>query len=141
MDFHFTPEEEAFRKEVRDFLAQHLPPADKHEDPETLKAWHAALIEKKWVGFAWPAEEGGCGGSVIQQFILKEEMGAAKAPALGSDFMGLQWVGPALITHGTPEQKQRFLPDLLGCTSIWCTGYSEPDSGSDLASLKTKATL
>ena len=76
---------------------------------------------------------------MLEQFILKEEMSAAQAPALGSDFMGLQWVGPALIQHGTDAQKSRFLPDLLECRSIWCTGYSEPDSGSDLASLKTRA--
>jgi alkylation response protein AidB-like acyl-CoA dehydrogenase len=139
MDFNFTPEEEAFRAEVREFIATHLPPAEDHQDPAALEAWHRALIEKKWIGFSWPVEAGGGGGSVIQQFILKEEMSAAQAPALGSDFMGLQWVGPALIQYGTEAQKQRFLPELLGCQSIWCTGYSEPDSGSDLASLKTRA--
>lgn len=139
MDFNFTPEEEVFRAEVRDFIAKHLPAPEDHEDPAALEEWHRALIEKKWIGFSWPAEVGGGGGSVIQQFILKEEMSAAQAPPLGSDFMGLQWVGPALIQYGTDEQKSRFLPDLLQCRSIWCTGYSEPDSGSDLASLKTRA--
>lgn len=139
MDFNFTPEEETFRAEVREFIAKHLPAPEDQLDPAALEAWHRALIEKKWIGFAWPAEEGGCGGSVIQQFILKEEMAAAQAPPLGSDFMGLQWVGPALIQYGTDAQKQRFLPELLQCRSIWCTGYSEPDSGSDLASLKTRA--
>ena len=139
MDFHYTPEEEAFRSEVRAFIAKHNPKADEREDPDALAKWHAALMEKKWIGFSWPREAGGGGGSVIQQFILKEEIGAAQAPPLGSDFMGLTWVGPALINHGSEAQKQRFLPDLLQCTSVWCTGYSEPDSGSDLASLKTRA--
>ncbi len=139
MDFHYTPEEEAFRAEVRAFIAEHNPPEDKHEDPDTLRAWHDALIEKKWIGFHWPKEAGGGGGTLIEQFILKEEMSAARAPALGSDFMGLTWVGPALISYGTEEQKARWLPGLLDCTSVWCTGYSEPDSGSDLASIKTRA--
>jgi len=139
MDFHYTAEEEAFRAEVRAFIAEHNPPRDQHDDPATLTAWHRALIEQKWIGFHWPKESGGGGGTLIEQFILKEEMSAARAPALGSDFMGLTWVGPALIVHGTRAQQEKWLPDLLGCTSIWCTGYSEPDSGSDLASLKTRA--
>ncbi len=139
MDFHYTPQEEAFRSEVRAFIEEHNPPEQEREDPQALEAWHRALIEKKWIGFAWPRDAGGSGGSVIEQFILKEEMAAARAPALGSDFMGLTWVGPAVINHGSEEQKERFLPDLLQCRSLWCTGYSEPDSGSDLASLKTRA--
>jgi len=139
MDFNFTPDEEAFRSEVREFLAKHLPAPEDRQDPTALGAWHQALIEKKWIGFSWPAEAGGGGGSVIQQFILKEEMSAVQAPPLGSDFMGLTWVGPAIIEHGTDEQKQMFLPELLAGDSIWCTGYSEPGSGSDLASLSTRA--
>ena len=107
MDFHYTPEEEAFRSEVRAFIAKHNPKADEREDPDALAKWHAALMEKKWIGFSWPREAGGGGGSVIQQFILKEEIGAAQAPPLGSDFMGLTWVGPALINHGSEAQKQQ----------------------------------
>jgi alkylation response protein AidB-like acyl-CoA dehydrogenase len=140
MDFDVTPEEEAFRQEVRLFLDDHLP-APEDRGPGFLQHWHAALVEKKWIGFAWPREEGGGGGSIIEQFILKEEMSARRAPPLGSDFMGLTWVGPALIRHGSDAQKERFLPDLLGCRSVWCTGYSEPDYGSDLASLETRALL
>ncbi len=139
MDFQFSPEEDAFRQEVRSFIDEHLPKDPTTRDPAIIARWNAALVKKKWIGFSWPREAGGGGGSTIEQFILKEEMGAARAPALGSDFMGLQWVGPALIRHGAKEQQERFLPDLLNCTSIWCTGYSEPDSGSDLASLKTRA--
>jgi alkylation response protein AidB-like acyl-CoA dehydrogenase len=138
MDFSFTAEEEAFRQEVRDFLDENLP------DPvpttaEFLREWNAKVRAKRWVGFAWPKDEGGGGGSLIQQYILKEEMSARKAPPLGGDFMGLAWVGPALIRYGTEAQKKRFLSDILDSNSLWCTGYSEPDSGSDLASLKTRA--
>ncbi len=140
MDFNFTPEEEAFRQEVRDFLdANLLPPAER--EPGFMADWNRKLHEKGWIGFSWPKEAGGGGGSIIEQFILKQEMSARRAPPLGSDFMGLQWVGPSVIRHGTEEQKKRFLPDLLNSRSIWCTGYSEPDHGSDLASLKTRAVL
>jgi len=138
MDFDYSPEEDAFREEVRDFIDAHLPEDD---SPEATAKWNRALARKKWIGFAWPKEVGGGGGSLMEQFILKEEMSAARAPALGTDFMGLTWVGPALIQHGTKQQQKRFLPDLLHCKSIWCTGYSEPDHGSDLASLQTRAVL
>ncbi len=138
MDFDFSPEEEAFRQEVRRFIAENHPGSDQ-PDAVALERWNRKLVEKRWIGFSWPKEAGGGGGSVIEQFILKEEMSAAKAPPLGSDFMGLTWVGPALIRWGTEEQKRRFLPDLLEARSLWCTGYSEPDHGSDLASLKTRA--
>ncbi|MAT95490.1 MAG: hypothetical protein CME59_23220 [Halioglobus sp.] len=138
MDFDFTEKEQAFRAEVKQFIADNLPPPEQRgEDFE--KHWHAKLIEKKWIGFSWPKEYGGGGGTLIEQFILKEEMSKALAPDLGSDFMGLTWVGPALIRHGTEEQKKEFLPDLLNCRSSWCTGYSEPDVGSDLGSLKLRA--
>ena len=144
MDFNFEPEEEAFRAEVRKFIAENKPESfDAYggRDPEVMADWNRKLAEKRWIGFSWPREEGGGGGSLLEQFILKEEMSAAKAPPLGSDFMGLQWVGPALIRHGTEEQKKRYLPDLLNSRSYWCTGYSEPDVGSDLASLSTRAVL
>jgi acyl-CoA dehydrogenase len=140
VDFDFTPQEEAFRQEVRRFIAEHRPASDP-PTREDVDRWHAKLAEKRWIGFAWPREAGGGGGSTLEQFILKEEMSAAKAPPLGTDFMGLQWVGPAIIRHGSEEQKRRFLPDLLAGRSCWCTGYSEPDHGSDLASLQTRAVL
>lgn len=137
MDFDFALEEEAFRAEVRSFIAQHHP-GDEHPGPETQARWNAALAEKRWIGFAWPPEFGGGGGTVIEQFILKEEMAAAKAPPLGTDFMGLTWVGPSLIRWGSPAQQERFLPELLRGESVWCTGYSEPDHGSDLAALQCR---
>ncbi len=138
MDFDFTPEEEAFRDEVRQFLAENLPPPEKR-GPDFLKKWLKAVREKRYVGFSWPKEVTGGGGSVIQQFILKEELTKARAPMLGTDVAALAWVGPAIIQYGTEEQKQKFIPDILDSKSVWCTGYSEPEVGSDLASLQCRA--
>ena len=138
MDFDFSDQDEKFRAEVRVFIAENLPPEDQR-GPDFQAQWDAKLVEKKWIGFAWPKEDGGGGGSLVQQFILKEEMSKALAPPIGNDFMGLAWVAPALIRHGSDEQKKRFLPDLLNSRSLWCTGYSEPDVGSDLASVQTRA--
>ncbi len=140
MDFEFTAEEEAFRAQVRAFLDQNLPPAEQR-GPDFPGEWNRKLAERRWIGFSWPKQAGGGGGTLIEQFILKEEMSKAKAPPLGSDFMGLAWVGPALIQHGTEEQRRRFLPALLNSTTLWCTGYSEPGFGSDLAGLQTRAAL
>ncbi len=140
MDFELTPEEEAFREEVRAFIKENLPPANKL-DLDFMKNWLAKVRQKRWVGFSWPEEVGGGGGSIIEQAILKEEMALAKAPPLGTDMMGLAWVGPGIIQYGTDEQKQRFIPDILDSKVIWCTGYSEPNHGSDLAAIQTKAEL
>jgi alkylation response protein AidB-like acyl-CoA dehydrogenase len=132
MDFDLTPEELAFRDEVRAFLDENLPVRD-------LREWTRKVREKRWVGFSWPKEVGGGGGTLMQQVILKEEMARRKAPPLGTCFMGLAWVGPALIQYGTEAQKQRFIPDILDGKYQWCTGYSEPGAGSDLASLQCRA--
>jgi alkylation response protein AidB-like acyl-CoA dehydrogenase len=148
MDFSFTEKEEAFRREVREFLASHNPNRDGggSEDIESamdrlpkLLAWNQALVEKGWVGFSWPKEHGGGGGGLVEQMILKQECGTARAPMLGLSYMGLAWVGPGIIKYGTEEQKQRFIPPILKAEEHWCTGYSEPGSGSDLASLQCKA--
>ena len=138
MDFTLTPEEEAFRDEVRAFLDENLPPAA-DRGPSFLADWQRKVREKRWVGFAWPADVGGGGGTLMQQAILREEMAKRSAPPLGSCFMGLTWVGPAIIAYGTEEQKQKFIPDILDGKYQWCTGYSEPDYGSDLGSLQCKA--
>jgi alkylation response protein AidB-like acyl-CoA dehydrogenase len=138
MDFHFTPEEERFREEVRRFLDENLPP-EGERDLAFLGEWQRKVREKRWVGFSWPKEVGGGGGTIAEQVILKEEMARRRAPPLGTCFMGLAWVGPAIIEYGTEEQKRRFIPDILDGKYQWCTGYSEPDSGSDLASLKCRA--
>ncbi len=135
MDFNLTPQEEAFRDEVRAFLDENLPP-EEERDGSFLPSWQTKVREKRWVGFSWPRDVGGGGGTLMQQVILKEEMARRKAPPLGTCFMGLSWVGPAIIEYGCEEQKQRFIPDILDGKYQWCTGYSEPDSGSDLASLK-----
>ncbi|HYC55593.1 MAG TPA: acyl-CoA dehydrogenase family protein [Candidatus Binatia bacterium] len=149
MDFSFSEHEEKFRAEVRDFLAKANPNSDgggEGEDIESamdrlpkLLAWNQALYEKGWVGFSWPKEVGGGGGGLIEQMILKEETGKARSPMLGLSYMGLAWVGPGIIKYGTEEQKQRFIPPILKAEEHWCTGYSEPGSGSDLASLQCKA--
>ncbi len=138
MDFDFSPEEEAFRTEVREFIKENMPSPD---DPNGIGNWQKKIREKRWVGFSWPKEVGGGGGSIAEQVILKDEMAKHRAPALGACFMGLAWVAPALIEYGTEAQKQRFIPDILDGKVQWCTGYSEPDSGSDLASLKCRGVL
>ena len=136
MDFDFTLEDEAFRAEVREFLKKYLP---KKNTPQELAEWQKQARARRFVGFAWPKDVGGGGGTISQQVILKEEMARAKAPPLGACFMGLAWVGPSIIEYGTEAQKQTFIPDILDGKYQWCTGYSEPGSGSDLAALKTRA--
>jgi alkylation response protein AidB-like acyl-CoA dehydrogenase len=138
MDFRLTPEEEAFRAEVRRFLDENLPP-EKERGPAFMAEWNRKVRERRWVGFSWPREVGGGGGTIMQQVILKEEMSKRRAPPLGSCFMGLAWVGPAIVEYGSEEQKRRFIPDILDSKVQWCTGYSEPGSGSDLASLQCRA--
>ena len=138
MDFDYTPEEQTFRTEVREFLAENLPPP-KERGRGFLKDWLTKVRAKGWVGFSWPKEYGGGEGSLIEQAILKEEMALHRAPPLGTSFMGLAWVGPGIIQYGTDEQKRRFVPDILDSKVNWCTGYSEPNHGSDLAAIQTKA--
>ncbi|MBW2230292.1 MAG: acyl-CoA dehydrogenase family protein [Deltaproteobacteria bacterium] len=138
MDFDLTKEEEAFRDDLRGFLDEHLPPPEERA-PDFLPKWWKAVREKRLIGFAWPKQVTGGGGSLMEQFILKEELLARKAPMLGRDVTGLSWVGPALIQFGTDEQKQKYIPEILDGKTMWCTGYSEPDVGSDLASLQCRA--
>ena len=138
MDFEYTEEEQTFRKEVQDFLTKNLP-TKSERGPEFMTSWLEKVRARRWVGFSWPKEVGGGGGSLMQQVILKEEMAKAKAPPLGTCMMGLAWVGPGIIQYGTDEQKQRFITDILDSKYHWCTGYSEPNVGSDLASLQCKA--
>jgi alkylation response protein AidB-like acyl-CoA dehydrogenase len=137
MDFKLSPDEEAFRDEVRAFLDENLPPEGQRSADFPFE-WNRKVRDKRWVGFSWPKEVGGGGGSLMEQVILKDEMAQRKAPSLGTCFMGLAWVGPSLIEYGTEEQKQKFIPDILDGKYQWCTGYSEPGSGSDLASLQCK---
>ncbi len=148
MDMTFSPEDIAFREEVRGFLADKLP--DRLKDgarrtpgvfvePDIGMEWHRILAEKGWVAPHWPKEDGGTGWTPTQKFIFEKECALAGAPALA--ILGLRLVGPVICAFGTPEQKARFLPRILSGEDYWCQGYSEPGSGSDLASLKTSARL
>jgi len=148
MDFRFTPEEEAFRAEVREFLRAELPPGwEEQFDTETemgadaqsefAKQFNKKLAARNWLALPWPKEYGGLGASVMQQVVFNEEMAYAGAPT-GFN-MGVAWVGPCLMIYGTEEQKRRFLPRITSLEDVWCTLYSEPGAGSDLASLQTRA--
>ena len=148
MDFRLTPEEEAFRQEVREFLRQELPAdwagadffgAEDEGDStrEIGRRITKKLVERKWLAMAWPKEHGGLEASHMQQLIYNEELSYHAAPGGGG--MGVAWVGPAIMLYGTEEQKQRFLPDITSGKVTWCTLYSEPEAGSDLAALQTSA--
>jgi len=148
MDFSFTPEQETFRQELRTWLKANVPPeahALRHlqpqaspEDLASLKAWQKKVYEGGWAGVSWPKEYGGRGASLVERMIFDQEMAAHKAPGL-MNVLGLEIVGPTLIMHGTEEQKKSHLPKILSGDEIWCQGYSEPNSGSDLGSLRTRA--
>ncbi|MSQ89015.1 MAG: pimeloyl-CoA dehydrogenase large subunit [Betaproteobacteria bacterium] len=144
MDLNYSQEESAFRDEVRAWLKAHLPQdlRDKVSNyvqlgREDLLRWHKILARKGWVAPAWPKEYGGTDWNVVQRYIFEEECGLAGAPPLIP--FGLAMCGPVLLRFGTEAQKQRFLPGIYNGEVFWCQGYSEPGSGSDLASLKTKA--
>ncbi len=149
MDLNFAPEEEEFRLKVRRFLEETLPKSglkpgtEGRADKEWLdksKAWQKNLYEAGYVGLSWPKEYGVQAMDPVRQSIVNDEMVRANAPYLvgGS---GLSMLGPTLISWGTEEQKARFLPKILTAEEIWCQGYSEPGSGSDLASLRTRAEV
>jgi len=146
MDISFSPEEEAFRAEVRAFIAEaktQLPKASVGEpesatrSKEDYLAWHKLLYKKGWVAPLWPKQYGGPGWSVTQRYIFNEECATAETPVTLP--FGLSMVGPVIFTFGSDEQKQKYLPRIMSGEDWWCQGYSEPSSGSDLASLRTKA--
>ena len=146
MELSFSSKDLEFRDEVRDFLANEYPKhvKEKIENGEPLTRedivdWHKSLSAKGWMGFNWPVEYGGTGWSPAQIYIFQNELGLAGCPPLIP--FGVSMVGPVIYTFGNQEQKDRFLPDILNFDTWWCQGYSEPGSGSDLASLKTKAEL
>jgi len=141
MDLTLTPEEEGFRDEVRSWLEENHPgPEPDGEEPKFLfrRAWQRKMHEAGWAGISWPKEFGGRGATLIEQAIFSEEMARSKAPS-PANVLGLVMGGPVVIAHGTEDQKERFLEPILSAEEIWCQGFSEPESGSDLASLKTKA--
>tara|TARA_R110002124_G_scaffold58072_2_gene162140 strand:- start:69 stop:1259 length:1191 start_codon:yes stop_codon:yes gene_type:complete len=143
MDMSFTPEEMAFRDEVRTFIADSYPKDLKSKrtrgemTKEDILTWHRILYKKGWVVPHWPVEYGGTGWTITQRFIWNEEN--ARAETQGLLPFGLSMVGPVIFNYGNEEQKKRFLPGILSADDWWCQGYSEPGAGSDLASLRTKA--
>ena len=145
MDMRFSPEELAFRDEVREFIASNYPQELKggarrsrgEMSKEDILRWHRILYKKGWVVPHWPVEYGGTGWSITQRYIWNEENARAETSPLLP--FGLSMVGPVIYTFGNEEQKKRFLPGILSGDDWWCQGYSEPGSGSDLASLRTKA--
>jgi alkylation response protein AidB-like acyl-CoA dehydrogenase len=144
MDLTLSPEHAAFRDEVRAFIAQALPPhlrakaeVDAHFEHHETMAWHRILAARGWAAPHWPVEHGGPGLDATSRFILNDELEAANTPPLSP--FGVVMVAPAIIQFGTAAQQQRFLPKILAGDEVWCQGYSEPNAGSDLASLRTRA--
>jgi alkylation response protein AidB-like acyl-CoA dehydrogenase len=142
VDLTPTPEEIAFRDEVRAWLAENNPgegPRYGTDEWVTFATeWQRKLHEGGWAGISWPAEYGGRGATLVEQAIFGEEMARAKAPR-PVNVLGLVMGGPVLIAHGTEQQKERYLEPILSAEEIWCQGFSEPQAGSDLASVKTRA--
>jgi alkylation response protein AidB-like acyl-CoA dehydrogenase len=146
MRLAFNNEELAFQKEVRDWLAANMPPEvaeesrrsrTSHVSKERLLQWQKKLASRGWLCPNWPKEYGGPGWNSTQKFIFEMEMARADSPYLSS--FSIKMVAPVLMKYGSPAQKQRFLPKIAAAEELWCQGYSEPGSGSDLASLRTKA--
>jgi alkylation response protein AidB-like acyl-CoA dehydrogenase len=151
MDLRDRPEDRAFREEVRSWLADRVVgefaalrgrggSGDETFAFDTRLLWEKVLAADGWIGIGWPVGFGGRGLSVTQQVIFNEEYVRAEAPGRVSVF-GEGLLGPTLIQYGTPEQQERFLPPILAGTELWCQGYSEPDAGSDLANVQTRAKL
>ncbi len=146
MQFQFTEEDEQFRGELRSFLAEQLPaewtgPADEADDEDWAlnQRIKKALADRGWLVMHWPKAYGGMDASPMRNIIFAEEMAYHRAP--GNDRFGTRMIGPVLQHYGTGEQKSQYLSDIAMGSTQWCQGYSEPDAGSDLASLKTRAVL
>lgn len=147
MDFALLPDEVRFRDDLRAWLQENVPQGGgpgqvrgSRDVLEALRRWQQQVYEAGYAGVSWPVEYGGRGGTLMQQMIVNEEMALAKAPDL-INAIGLFMAGPTIIAHGTTEQRHRYLRPLLRADEIWCQGFSEPNSGSDLASLRTRAVL
>jgi len=144
MDMSFSAEHLRFRDDVRAYMQQAMPPdlakiaaVDGHFDMPAIMRWHKILAQKGWAAPHWPKDVGGTGWDATERFIFNEELQLAGTPGLSP--FGLTMVGPLIIQFGTSEQKARFLPRILSGDDVWCQGYSEPNAGSDLASLQTRA--
>jgi alkylation response protein AidB-like acyl-CoA dehydrogenase len=149
MNLADSPAEARFRDELRSWLRDNLPagwgrtvfePEAEEERAHFRLEWEKRLHRAGWNGIAWPKEYGGRGATLIEQAIFAEEMARANAPE-GINIIGRNLTGPTLIHHGTEAQRRRFLPRILSCEDVWCQGFSEPNAGSDLASLKCRAVL
>jgi alkylation response protein AidB-like acyl-CoA dehydrogenase len=145
VNFEFSPDAEGLREKLRELIGDEIPQdflgACTHDpaDHELTRRFCRRLAEEGLLALSWPPEYGGRGGSVWEQTVVREEMWAHHEPR-GSQYMGLNWVGPAIMAFGTPQQKSDHLPPIASGEAEWCQGFSEPDAGSDLASLTTKAT-
>jgi len=148
MDLNYPPEAEAFRLEIRSWLHDNLPKGwfeegfelTPEQRIEFANTWNEKLHEGGWICASWPTEYGGKGLSTLEQVVLTEEFAAASAP-LRADFFGDTLVGPTILHWGTEEQKHEFLPGIMSGQIAWCQGFSEPNAGSDLAALTTRADL
>ncbi|EIZ77828.1 acyl-CoA dehydrogenase domain-containing protein [Novosphingobium sp. Rr 2-17] len=147
MDFNYTTEEVQFRQDLREWLVGALPdgwgdtvfePEDEDERAMFRLAWERKLYAGGWSGINWPVEYGGRGATLIERAIFAEEMARAKAPE-GLNIIGHNLAGTTILRHGTEEQKKRFLPKIISSDEVWCQGFSEPNAGSDLASVRTRA--
>jgi alkylation response protein AidB-like acyl-CoA dehydrogenase len=150
VDLRFSPDDEAFRQQVRGWLDEHLVgefaelgdaggPGREHEGFETRREWERLLGAHGWIGLGWPAEHGGRGATLMQQVVFHEEYAKARAPHR-VNHIGEQLLAPTLLGCGTDEQRERFLPGIRTGEQLWCQGYSEPGAGSDLAGVRTTAT-
>ena len=144
MDFDMGKRASDLRRELRELVNEHVPEhflgafTDDPADLETAQAFCRTLAERNLLCLAWPREFGGGGASVWEQTVVREEMWAHHEPR-GAQYMGVNWVGPIIMRHGTPEQQRTHLPPIAAGKVIWCQGFSEPEAGSDLASLRTTA--
>src|SRR5881275_2284607 len=148
MDLRPTATEAALREEVRAWLhanlpweyGKGLPPRfdDLADEVAFGREWQRKLADGRLVGVAWPEEYGGRGAGPVEHYIVTEELARARAPELVGR-IGVNLVGPTLLAHGTPEQKARWLPNILSATELWCQLFSEPEAGSDLAAVATRA--
>jgi alkylation response protein AidB-like acyl-CoA dehydrogenase len=147
VDFTLTPDQQAFRERVRSWLETNIPAewkalgsteVPRAEAYEQGRRWQRQLFDGGFIGVTWPREYGGQGLTFVEEMILHEEMALQKAPPI-LNILGVGMAGPTIIAYGTEEQKKRYPSRILSCEEIWCQGYSEPNSGSDLASLQTRA--